>query len=506
MAENSHNGETKFPGDVPVRIFIPVVLTVFLFVSTIFFLIIPMLEDQMMVRKREMVRELTKSVWSTLEAYHQKEDSGEMTREEAQKMAVDHLRQVRYGPEMKDYFWINDMAPHIVMHPYRPDLEGKDISHFADPNGKLIFVEFVKAVKSSGDGYVDYEWQWKDEPGRIVPKISYVMGFSPWGWIVGTGIYIEDVRSEIASFEHKITLMSLGILGIIVGLSAYIVWQGHKTDRQRQIAERRAKLQQEQIFQAAKMASLGTLVSGVAHEINNPITSVMLNAPIIQKVWNSIDPLLKKHCDEQGDFRVGSMSYKVLRERIPQLLEDIAEGAKRVKVIVGDLKDYARQAPAEMGDSVDVNVVLKKAAGLVSNLIKKSTNHFSIEYGKDIPVLKGNSQRIEQVTVNLLVNACQALTGSDQSVSASTFYDDGEKTVCIRVADTGEGIPEEVLERIMDPFFTTKREKGGTGLGLSISDKIVQDHGGSLVFDSEPGKGTTVTVVLPVDGEWDGGE
>ncbi len=497
---NSHNGEGKFPRAVPVRIFIPVVLTVLLFFFTIFFLILPMLEDQMMFRKREMVRELTKSVWSTLEAYHQREVSGEMTQEEAQKLAVDHMRQVRYGPEMKDYFWINDMAPHIVMHPYRPDLEGKDISHFADPNGKLIFVEFVKTVKSSGDGYVDYEWQWKDDPKRIVPKISYVMGFSPWGWIVGTGIYIEDVRLEIAAFERKLTVMSLGILGVIILLSAYIVLQGHKTDRRRRIAERRARLQQEQIFQAAKMASLGTLVSGVAHEINNPITSVMLNAPIIRKVWNSIDPVMARHCEEKGDFKVGSMSYNVLRERIPQLLEDIAEGAKRVKVIVGDLKDYARQAPAEMSDSVDVNLVLKKSAGLVSNLIKKSTNYFSIEYGKDIPKLKGNSQRIEQVTVNLLVNACQALTDSGQSIDASTFCDVEKKAVCIRVADTGEGIPKDVLERIRDPFFTTKREKGGTGLGLSISDKIVQDHGGSLDFDSEPGKGTTVTVVLPMDG------
>ena len=80
------------------------------------------------------------------------------------------------------------MHPHIIVHPYRPDLEGKDISEFADPNGKRLFVEFVKVVKAKKAGYVDYEWQWKDDPGRIVPKISYVKGFEPWGWIVGTGI------------------------------------------------------------------------------------------------------------------------------------------------------------------------------------------------------------------------------------------------------------------------------------------------------------------------------
>ena len=501
MAENEEKFEETRMGliqAVPVRIIIPVVLTAVLFFITIFFLILPMLKDQMMARKREMLRELTKSAWSTLEAYYFREASGQMSRERAQELAVDHLRRVRYGPEMKDYFWINDMHPNLVMHPYRSELEGKDISHYADPNGKLLFVEFVKTVEKSGDGYVDYEWQWKDDPERIVPKISYVKGFSPWGWIVGTGIYIEDVRAEIAAVTRQLTLMSFGILGIVLLLSSYIIWQGLKTDQRRLVAERRAKLQQEQIFQAAKMASLGTLVSGVAHEINNPVTSVMLNAPIVQRVWKSIEPVLEKHCEEHGDFKVGSMSYNQLRDRVPRLLEDIADGAQRVKVIVGDLKDYARQAPAQMSDTVDVNNVLKKAAGLTSNLLKKSTSDFTIQYGENVPKFKGNSQRIEQVVVNLLVNACQALRDGKQPIAASTFYDEEKKAACVRVADGGEGMPPEVLERIRDPFYTTKRDSGGTGLGLSISDKIVQDHGGKLLFESEPGRGTTATVILPV--------
>jgi signal transduction histidine kinase len=490
--------DKKWLNAFPVQIIIPVVLTVLLFFLTIFFLILPILKDQMMNRKREMVRELTKAAWSTLDAYWEKETSGQMPREIAQRQALEHLRHLRYGPEMKDYFWINDMSPRIIMHPYRPDLEGHDISHYADPNGKLLFVEFVETVKNQGEGYVDYKWQWKDNPGKIVPKISYVKGFSPWGWIVGTGIYIEDVRQESALITRKLTLMCFGVLGIIVGLSSYIIWQGLKSERRRLKAELQAKIQQEQIFQAAKMTSLGTLVSGVAHEINNPITSVMLNAPILQRVWKSIDPLIQKHCSENGDFKVGSMNYRQIQERIPLLLEDIADGAKRVKVIVDDLKNYARQAPPEMNDSVDANEVVTKASGLLSNLIKKSTVNFSVNRENDLPKFKGNSQRIEQVIVNLMVNACQALTKSSQPISVSTFYDMNSKTVCIRVSDGGEGMSQETKERITDPFFTTKREKGGTGLGLSICDKIIQDHGGFMTFESEIGKGTSVTVSLPV--------
>ena len=109
---------------------------------------------------------------------------------------------MRYGPESKDYFWINDMQPRLIMHPYRTDLEGKDIAGFTDPSGKHLFVEVVRTVKNSGAGYVDYQWQWKDDPDRIVPKISYVKGFDPWGWIIGTGIYVEDVHTEIAAITR----------------------------------------------------------------------------------------------------------------------------------------------------------------------------------------------------------------------------------------------------------------------------------------------------------------
>ncbi len=482
----------------PLQIIIPVVLTVCLFVMTIFFLILPILKEQMMNRKREMIRELTNAAWSTLDTYRQREVSGMMPRAQAQKLAMEHLRHLRYGPEMKDYFWINDMHPRIVMHPYRTDMEGKDISHYADPNGKRLFVEFVNTVQTQNEGYVDYEWQWKDHPEKIVPKISYVKGFSPWGWIVGTGIYIEDVRNEIASITRKLTVMCFGILGVILALSSYIIFQGLKSERGRLKAEQQSKIQQEQIFQAAKMTSLGTLVSGVAHEINNPITSVMLNAPIIQKVWTSIEPVLQKHCRENGDFKVGGMSYGQLHQRMPLLIEDIAEGAKRVKIIVDDLKNYARQSPPEMNDSVDMNTAVNKSAGLVANLIKKSTHHFTMECENGLPTFKGNSQRLEQVVINLLVNACQALTDPSQEISAGTFYDKQNRLVCLWVKDQGKGMPREALDQITDPFYTTKREEGGTGLGLSICNKIIKDHKGSMTFESQPGQGTIVKVHIPV--------
>jgi PAS domain S-box-containing protein len=267
-------------------------------------------------------------------------------------------------------------------------------------------------------------------------------------------------------------------------------------DRKR--AEGEAKLRQEQLFQAAKMASLGTLVSGVAHEINNPISFITLNAPILQKAWQGVTPILDNHCQANGDVRIANLCYTELRKRIPLLLLGITEGGRRVKAIVRDLKEFARQSPPELTDMVDLNRTAKTAVGLVSNMIKKSTNHFSEVYEAHLPVIKGNAQRIEQVIINLLVNACQSLSDKERGISLSTAYKKTSECLIIKIRDQGAGMSSDVLDRIRDPFFTTKRDSGGTGLGLAISDRIVADHGGSMVFDSAPDEGTVVRVCFPI--------
>ena len=490
--------EVRLAGRIPVRIILPVTLTVILFSMTIFLLVLPLIEEKLMDGKREMIRELTESSWSILVAHAQKEKDGLLTREEAQAEAIENLRRLRYGPELKDYFWINDMHPRIIMHPYRPDLEGKDISDYADPNGKRLFVEFVRVVRAKSAGYVDYEWQWKDDPGRIVPKISFVKGFEPWGWIVGTGIYVEDVRAEIAAITRKLTLICIGILAAIVVLSVYIVRRGVIVEQEKKQAEEKARLRQEQLFRASKMVSLGTLVSGVAHEINNPVTSALLNTQTLRKVWDSVLPILDQRTQNDGDFKVGAMTYNEIRERMPMLLSHIEDGTRRVRDIVTDLKDFARETPAKRSDDINVNDIVAKAVGLVSNLIKKSTNDFSVNYTPNPPVFKGSSQRIEQVVINLVMNACQALPDSDRAVRVCTGIDPEKARVFVEVQDEGVGVPPEVMQHIKDPFYTTKRDAGGTGLGLAISDRIVRDHEGGMTFISEQGKGTTVRVYFPV--------
>ena len=268
---------------------------------------------------------------------------------------------------------------------------------------------------------------------------------------------------------------------------------------ERKEAEEQAKYHQQQLMQASKMVALGTLVSGVAHEINNPNNFIMLNTPILSEAWQNALPILEDYYRENGDFVLGGMKYSEIRENIPSLFSGIIDGSKQIKQIVDDLKNYVREESADLTQPVDVNAVLESAVSLVSNMIKKATNHFSMALADNLPTLRGNFQRLEQVMINLIQNACQAIPDNRRGIKVSTRSDREKGCIVITVEDEGTGIPLEILPHIRDPFFTTRHEKGGVGLGLSISARIVEEHGGTMDFTSEPGKGTTVEIVLPVD-------
>jgi polar amino acid transport system substrate-binding protein len=151
-----------------------------------------------------------------------------------------------------------------------------------------------------------------------------------------------------------------------------------------------------------------------------------------------------------------------------------------------------------MTQSVNVNAVIQSAVSLLSNMIIKSTKHFSIQYGKNIPLSKGNFQRFEQVIINLIQNACQALPDTQRGILISTSFEEETNHIIVKVQDEGMGISPKALPHIMETFFTTKQDSGGLGLGLSISARIVKEHGGSLTFTSEPGRGTTAVIILPI--------
>lgn len=255
---------------------------------------------------------------------------------------------------------------------------------------------------------------------------------------------------------------------------------------------------QRQLVQADKMAALGILVSGVAHEINNPNGLILLNIPILRKAQADAARVLDRRFEEEGDFPLGGIPYSRMRRELPSMLEEMQEGALRIKRIVNDLKDFARMEEGSGRALIDVGDASRKAVRLLDAAIRKATDRFTADYEADLPPVWGNSQRIEQVIVNLVLNACQALPERSRAIALTVGHDEAAGQVVLTVRDQGAGIAPEHLPHLTDPFFTTKRDAGGTGLGLSVSAGILKEYGAVLTFASTPGQGTTATVAFPV--------
>ncbi len=267
---------------------------------------------------------------------------------------------------------------------------------------------------------------------------------------------------------------------------------------ERQRAEEELRRNHEQLVQASKMAAIGTLVSGVAHEINNPNGLILLNTSMLAEMHADIREMTEQRYEREGDFSIGKWRYSEVRENLTQMLNETAEASNRIRRIVEDLKNFSRSGSAGLNETVDLNSVANAAVRLMDNTIRKFTGSFIVRYAEDLPRIRGNSQRIEQVIVNLLLNACQALPDRNCSVTLATRFDPENQAVELEVTDEGIGIAPDQLQYVTDPFYTTKREQGGTGLGLSVSAAIVKEHGGALVFRSVPGSGTTALLRLPV--------
>ena len=256
--------------------------------------------------------------------------------------------------------------------------------------------------------------------------------------------------------------------------------------------------QSQEMAQADKLIALGTLVAGVAHEINNPTHVILLNTPAISEVWQRIQPILDEHLASNGDFPVGNLLYSELKQEVPALLSDIESSANRIKRIVSVLKEYSEKNNNLVLAPVDINTVVEDALLLMGHRIKKSTNRFHVTYGQGIPSLTADGQKLEQVVVNLIANALESLPDKNRAVWVETSYDSEKQEVTIEVRDEGIGIPPAFISRIMDPFFTTKKATGGTGLGMAIVEQIVKLHHGRIEVASEEGGGSTFKVTLPL--------
>ncbi|OGU09703.1 MAG: hypothetical protein A2X82_07760 [Geobacteraceae bacterium GWC2_55_20] len=300
--------------------------------------------------------------------------------------------------------------------------------------------------------------------------------------------------------------------GVITG---YLAVKEDITDRkadEAELAKSRMELEkaytelkeaQLQIFQQEKMASIGQLAAGVAHEINNPMGFISSNLTTLTKYIERLSEFITAG-DRALAEAPGADLLKETRKRLKidyimedarQLIIESLDGAGRVRRIVQDLKSFSRVDNAEQA-LINLNEALETTINIAWNEIKYVAS-LNRDFG-DIPEIRCYPQQLNQVFLNLLVNAAHAMEGEQGSITVRTWSDGAD--INVSVTDTGCGIPEEIRQRIFEPFFTTKEVGKGTGLGLSISYDIIRKHGGEISVESEPGQGTTFTVRLPVSG------
>ncbi|MBA4061017.1 MAG: ATPase [Verminephrobacter sp.] len=287
-----------------------------------------------------------------------------------------------------------------------------------------------------------------------------------------------------------------------------IVGELIKTNRDLKEVNSKLSDAQSKLIQSEKLASIGQLAAGVAHEINNPIGFIFSNFGTLEQYLEDLFQMLDAYEQAEASVSDGAALARIrslkadldidyLKEDIPNLMRESRDGIQRVRKIVQDLKDFSRVDARQEWESVDLHAGIDSTLNIVNNEIKYKADVVK-HYGA-LPEVQCLPSELNQVFMNLLVNAAHAITAERGTITISTGVEG--RNVWVEVADTGAGIAQENLQRIFDPFFTTKPVGKGTGLGLSLSYGIVQKHSGRMEVHSELGVGTRFRVTLPIQHE-----
>jgi two-component system NtrC family sensor kinase len=396
------------------------------------------------------------------------------------------------------YIFCMDATGTLTIH---PDAEGRNISGARDSNYRRFIAEMLK----NKNGWIRYPWRNKGEKRERMKIVRYRY-FEPWDWIVAVGSYEDEFYQTANQLKWRIAT-HVFLLPLFIGLiAAALVFLAAKvlTDpiHQMMTVIRRVKkgrldeqvpvtshdelgelaiafnrmtrmLHKNKEMEAAlaqhgKMASLGVLSSGVAHEINNPLGVILGYAGYLEKKIPEDDP-----------------NYNYIHE--------IKRESKRCKKIVQDLLSYAR-TPKPVLASIDLNRLLRQIIDFAGNHTDLYQTSIIQDFSEYLPMVPADGDQLRQVAINLLLNAGSAMPDGGEIRVTTTL--DEDHYIRIEFADNGEGIDEENLEKIFEPFFTTKAR--GTGLGLAITKQIIDMHQGEIFIDSELGKGTTVVIRLPL--------
>lgn len=254
-----------------ITLLIPLFLIILLFMFSNYIFLFPSIEKSIIQQKKLMIKELTHLVIEVIDnCYAANKDS--LSEKEIQNIALEQIRRINYGDEKKSYFWVCDLTPTMIMHPYRQNLEGKDLSEFEDINGVRLFENAVTMVKSRDEGYLEYHWQWQDDSTKIIPKITFVKAYEKWGWIIATGIYIDDIDIDLLEFRKNELKSTFGIALLVLGFVISAIRYGLKAEKQKQSDQNKLELSEQKfrnLFQNSNDIIIVSNFNGEILDINN---------------------------------------------------------------------------------------------------------------------------------------------------------------------------------------------------------------------------------------------
>ena len=469
-----------------INIFVPAFLSLALFIIALFIFLLPYFEKTLLDRKRENIRQLTQVAWGVLNEAADEVENGHFSLEQAQTLAKNRISAMRYGVENKDYFWIQDTSPRILMHPYRTDLNDQDVSDFKDAQGTRIFVAFAELVKEKGEGYISYVWQWKDDSDRLEPKESYIRSFEPWGWIIGTGIYVNDVKAEIAALRSYIVKISIAVISIVLVLLLYLIRQGMLLEKSRIEAEQLLLESIERYQALSEAATEGALfvyngrckyANTVMYELlgctydkiellslYDVFPDIKANSDWLKYLFagqenntsNMINGVIRR-CDStllscnmalKSGLNNPESGYMILVRRSLDLAEHTG-GHLALNRLLHIPNSIASDLADAINNAYDVNevaILCKKTSGLVVSLLESGTSSIAIAYMIST-ISDLVTQKVIELSIDEIGNPPAAFTflalGSHGRQS-QTLYSDQDNAIIYKL--TGQENEKEVQE------------------------------------------------------------
>jgi len=277
------------------------------------------------------------------------------------------------------------------------------------------------------------------------------------------------------------------------------IWQDVTEEKR---IRQESELRLQQIIQTHKLTALGEVVAGVAHEINNPVSFLSYNIPLLEEIWDTLEPVFLDHdafakkCEQRG----------VTRTEVVQNMREIIHAFKmatsRINRVITGLKEFSRSDEPAEKKSIRLADVIQGVLVIVGAQIRKTISIIEQKIDPGLPTVQGHFQKLEQVLTNLLINAHQAISpGRKGKIFITARHIPRLDAVVVTIEDNGKGMTRETMDHIFDPFFTTRRDSGGTGLGLSISYGLIKEHGGTISVLSQPRLGSRFSLYLPVEGQ-----